>query len=69
MAHLLTDSGTATRCTGRCTSQCDGCHSAENCVPASVRHGDLLLCAPCYRVVTIGGMDALAWALPHEVTA
>ena len=41
---------TSTHCTGRCPSQCDGCHSLENCVPAAVRHGDLLLCPGCYRV-------------------
>jgi hypothetical protein len=30
-----------------CSSQCDGCHTLANCVPAVTRAGDLLLCAAC----------------------
>lgn len=46
-----------------CTSQCDGCHSRENCTPGTHRLGDLLLCSTCHPIVMVGGMDALRWAL------
>ena len=35
------------QCGHTCTSQCDNCHTAERCVPAVTRVGDLLLCADC----------------------
>lgn len=31
-----------------CTSQCDDCHTHENCVPGYFRFGDLLLCRTCF---------------------
>lgn len=42
----------AKRCLGECRSQCDGCHSLNNCVGADRRHGDLLLCGHCKELVT-----------------
>lgn len=40
-----------TPCSRRCRTQCDECHTLENCVPATLRLDDLLLCAPCYRLL------------------
>lgn len=36
-----------TTCTRNCDSQCDDCHTLNNCVPSVTRVGDLLLCASC----------------------
>lgn len=36
-------------CRGRCTSQCDECHDIDNCVEATTRYGDLLLCKACRK--------------------
>lgn len=37
-----------------CTSQCDRCHTAEHCTPATARRGELLLCEGCARLWDIG---------------
>jgi hypothetical protein len=44
-----------------CTSQCDRCHSLENCVPATARRGELLLCDSCasLRDLHMDVLDAL----------
>lgn len=43
-----------------CQSQCDMCHTQENCVPATLRYEDLTLCVDCYReTVTRNGPAAL----------
>ena len=34
-------------CRGRCQSQCDECHDIDNCVEATTRYADLLLCRGC----------------------
>lgn len=31
-----------------CATQCDGCHTYEECTPGNYRLGDLLLCGDCY---------------------
>lgn len=36
-------------CTGTCSTQCDDCHTLENCVEGPWRWGDLLLCSDCRR--------------------
>lgn len=43
-----------------CNSQCDRCHTLENCVPATRRFDDLILCGDCYREVRSEYMAALA---------
>lgn len=40
------------RCLGECSSQCDACHSLENCVEASRRYGELIVCEPCRALLT-----------------
>lgn len=35
-------------CRGQCRGQgCEECHDIDNCVPATRRYGDLLLCNDC----------------------
>ena len=36
-------------CDRKCQSQCDGCHTLDNCVPATSQYGDLILCADCRK--------------------
>jgi len=33
-----------------CNTQCDNCHDIDNCVQATRRLGDLLLCEDCYKL-------------------
>lgn len=35
------------RCDRKCDSQCDGCHTLDNCVAGDYQYGDLLLCINC----------------------
>lgn len=35
------------KCIGNCQSQCDNCHTLDNCVEATRQFGDLLLCKDC----------------------
>lgn len=35
------------KCDRQCNSQCDNCHTLDNCVPGTHRYGDLLLCSDC----------------------
>lgn len=38
---------TVTACNRQCDSQCDGCHTLDNCVEATQQYGDLILCEVC----------------------
>lgn len=38
-----------TACDRACQSQCDDCHTLDNCVPADRVYGDLTLCGECRK--------------------
>ena len=43
----MIEGATMSACDRQCNSQCDNCHTLDNCVEATRQYGDLLLCQSC----------------------
>lgn len=50
------------KCDRQCQSQCDNCHTLDNCVQATHQYGDLILCKDCRKKYPV----AQPWRIDPE---